>query len=108
MYKKEKDLQAAVKKAIIENYGSDVWYFHPRTSTEKGLPDIVLCFYGIFVAIELKKDISIYGLTKLQEYTLNRIVASKGFSIVADSVPKVIYCLEKIKKYNLTSATVAL
>jgi hypothetical protein len=100
---KESQLQKKVKKAIQDKYGKNVWYYHPKDRCERGLPDGILSFYGIFVAFELKKDLFKYPLGKLQEYNLKKISETKGFSIQADDVDILIYALDQIKQdYCLT------
>ncbi len=61
-----------------------IWYFksHGESMQVRGIPDIIMCFYGTFIAIEFK--IMRNGIIKyspLQEYTLELIDHSCGFAI---------------------------
>ena len=101
---KESQLQKKVKKAIIENYGSMVWYYHPQDRAQRGIIDIIMSFYGIFVAVELKRDLIENPPTKLQEYNLKRIATTGGFALRADSIEELIEMLDYIKEnYYLTN-----
>jgi hypothetical protein len=53
----ERDLQIDLIKSIKSIYGEDVWVFKTHDQVRVGIPDIILCFCGHFVAIELKKPI---------------------------------------------------
>lgn len=84
--------------AIKEEYGDDVWYYLPSDRFRKGVPDIILCFFGYFVAIELKMPTSDEpDGSKLQQYNLRRIQGANGFSFVATRLPEV---LEKLKNIH--------
>ncbi len=53
----ERDLQIDLIKSIKSIYGDDVWVFKTHDQVRVGIPDLLLCFCGHFVAIELKKPI---------------------------------------------------
>lgn len=93
-FRKEKDLQEKVREEIIKRYGTNVWYYHPRTRVQKGVPDIILCFFGTFIAIELKKDLKKYDVTKLQKYNLDKIKKANGCTIISSNVQEVICFLD--------------
>lgn len=77
----EKKVKAAVKK-ILDRYG--VYYFMPGTHGygSSGVPDIVGCWKGKFIAIECKANGN--KATALQELNLKKIVNSGGMAIVVD------------------------
>ena len=56
------------------------WVYKTADKVKCGIPDILLCRNGKFVAIELKVDSPV---SKLQEYTLDCIKRSNGQSFVA-------------------------
>lgn len=79
--KKEADVKAEVKK-ILKNLG--IWYFMPVPTGYgvQGIPDIICCAEGVFIAIETK-----FGRnkpTKWQEIRLNEIDEAGGFAWVID------------------------
>ena len=92
-FRREKDLQEKVRDAIIKRYGSEIWYYHSRSMLQKDSIDIILCFKGYFIGIELKKNLLEKGPTKIQQYNLNKIERAKGMTIVADSVERVLSSL---------------
>lgn len=97
-YRREKNLQEAVKKAIKLRYGTNVWYYHPREAAggRKAIMDNILCCWGIFVAIEVKRDLENKGLTRLQKHNMDLVKRAGGFTIEADTVDQVMRGLKYI------------
>lgn len=62
---------------------SNLWFVKTQQRATRGIPDILLCVVGRFVAIELKKDEK-SPPDELQIYTLNRIASSGGLTFVAN------------------------
>ena len=67
--------------AILRKH--DAYYFFPATygMGRAGIPDIVVCSNGLFIAIECKAGKG--QLTALQEREIERIKEAKGFTFVA-------------------------
>jgi hypothetical protein len=57
----------------------DAWVYKTADRVKCGIPDILICKNGLFIAIELKVD---SPLSKLQEYTLQLIKNSQGKTFV--------------------------
>lgn len=76
----EAKVKAKVKKLLD---GLRIYYFFPATHGygRSGVPDIIGCFMGLFVAIECKAGKG--QLTGLQELELTKIKAAGGFTFVA-------------------------
>jgi Holliday junction resolvase len=76
----EAKVKAKVKKLLEE---LRIYYFFPATHGygRSGVPDIVGCFMGLFVAIECKAGKG--QLTVLQEREIERIIEAGGFTFVA-------------------------
>jgi hypothetical protein len=77
--------EAKVKKKVkmvLDNLGA--YYFSPMTGGygNSGVPDIVACYEGFFVAVECKAGKG--KPTLLQLDNLKRIDASGGFSVVVN------------------------
>ena len=77
-------------KAKVLKYLStldNVWVYKSSDKFRSGIPDILICDNGAFVAIELKTR---YGnLSKLQKYELNRIDKAGGETLVCRSLQEV-------------------
>ena len=93
----EIDFKQRAANAIKEEYGQEVWYYLPSDRFRKGVPDIILCFFGYFVAIELKMPTSrkIEG-SAIQKYNLAKIESANGFSFVATDMRSVMEGLRNI------------
>jgi len=76
----ESKVKAAVAK-LLRSYGA--YYFYPATHGygRSGVPDIVCCIKGKFLAIECKAGGG--KTTALQDKEINSIRASQGIAAVA-------------------------
>lgn len=67
-------------KAYIKNKGGWFVKFFANRNTKKGIPDILACINGYFIAIEVKDD---HGSpTELQMYNCNKIREAGGLAYV--------------------------
>lgn len=55
------------------------WYYKTQEVSRRGIPDIIMCYRGKFIAIELKVDAPIESL---QEYTIKKIRSAYGLAFV--------------------------
>ena len=79
----KKVLESWVKKKVVDHLKSlGVYYFFPVASgyMKSGVPDIVCCIKGKFVAIECKAGKG--KTTALQDLELEKIRQAKGFAYV--------------------------
>ena len=78
------------------------WKQHGGQFGTTGLPDIICCISGRFVAFEVKRpagDGRAGGkLTKLQEITLAKIQAAGGVAVMVTSLEEVKEIVQKIHK----------
>lgn len=67
-------------KKILEDAGA--YYFMPPANGygRAGIPDIIACYHGRFIAIECKSDVGVP--TELQKRELDRISAAGGYAMV--------------------------
>lgn len=77
----EKKVKDAVAK-VLKQYG--VYFFYPVTGGfgRSGVPDIVGCYKGNFIAIECKAGKNVPTALQVQE--LNKINGAGGVAIVAN------------------------
>ncbi len=88
---KEADLTRLIIKALREHGG---WWVKIHGSAYMaGIPDILGCYEGRFVAIEVKRPDTSYGVTPRQQLNLDRIAAAGGLSGVATSVAEALLLL---------------
>lgn len=70
---------------VIKTYGG-WWYTTPRSRFGKvGIPDVIGCLCGRFIAIEFKAPGSSYTTTSSQNMNLNHIQSCGGHAFVCDS-----------------------
>ena len=77
--------EAKVKKKVVDvikKYGA--YYFFPATGGygRSGVPDIVCCYRGVFIAIECKAGNN--KPTPLQEAEMQKIREAQGFVLVVN------------------------
>jgi len=70
------------------------WKQHGGQFSTAGLPDIICCIDGRFIAFEVKTESG--KLTKLQESTITKIKAAKGEAHKVTSVQEVKEIIENI------------
>ena len=63
------------------------WKQHGGQFGTSGLPDIICCYHGRFVAFEVKRPAG--KLTKLQEATIRKIQNANGKAYMVTSVDEV-------------------
>ncbi len=72
----EKDIVASILRYLKTVPGCFAWKSHGGMYGVAGLPDIICCIGGRFVAFEVKTPSGV--LTKLQETMISKINAAKG------------------------------
>lgn len=94
-YTNEKQLQAAIVKALEAKFGPHIWVFHPVGGPYQvpGIPDLLVCYKGRFIGLELKHQKGGESLehvfsrvTPQQELILKKIRECGGISGVVLNV----------------------
>ena len=93
--------EAKVKKKVVDVIKKNgAYYFFPATGGygRSGVPDIVCCYRGVFVAIECKAGSN--KPTPLQEAEMAKIRQAHGFVLVGNetNLADVTTMLERIDK----------
>lgn len=76
----EKNFQRKVQKDL--KLMPDCWFYKAADRSRSGIPDIIACINGTFVALELKRSEK-EKATPLQLYTLDEINNAGGYQAVA-------------------------
>ena len=80
----EKDIVAAIMRHLKTLPDCFAWKTHGGMYGTAGIPDIVCCYKGLFLAFEVKTPSG--KLTKLQESMIAKIKAAKGEAFKVTSV----------------------
>lgn len=94
---KEDAFRAHVIKKLRARGGE--WFIYPRTRFAKaGVADVIGCYRGRFVAIELKRPDGqgSYGATQTQLAFIERVIKNKGVAVVAASYDVIEVALQRI------------
>lgn len=75
----EKQFENKIKDEL-HNRGAWKVKFFANAFTPAGVPDVLACYKGLFLGIEVK-GVSSYGLTELQKYNLRLIRQAGGIGI---------------------------
>lgn len=94
--------EANFQKKIIKYLESiDAYVFKHNASaiSKAGVPDIICCYRGLFMGIEVKKD-NKSKPTELQKYNLNKINKCGGIGIVLrpDTFERFISLLDTLRR----------
>lgn len=76
---KEKQFENKIKDEL-HNRGAWRVKFFANAFTPAGVPDVLVCYNGRFLGIEVKGGSS-YGLTELQKFNLKKIREAGGIGI---------------------------
>jgi Holliday junction resolvase len=83
----EKEITAAILRYLKTVPTCFCWKEHGGMYGTAGIPDIICCIQGHFIAFEVKTDTG--TLTKLQESMIQKIKAAKGEAFKVTSVKEV-------------------
>ena len=89
--------EGKVQKKIIEyltNVGAEV--VKVERANKRGVSDLLVCYRGRFLAIEVKEPGKPDNTTELQDIFLGRVKKAQGYSIVATSTEEVLILLKKV------------
>ena len=84
---KETDIARAILDYLKTVPGCFAWKEHGGMYGTAGIPDIICCMGGRFLAFEVKTQTG--KVTKLQESTMRKIIAAGGTALVVRSVDEV-------------------
>jgi hypothetical protein len=92
----EGKVKDAVKKELSAR---GIWYFMPAANGfgKVGIPDIICCYGGKFLAIETKAPGKRNNTTPNQDARINEIRAAKGWALVVDDVQQVKEFLDDVR-----------
>ena len=91
----EKDITAAIQRYLKTVPHCFHFKEHGGQYGTAGLPDIIVCYRGRFVAFEVKAPSG--RPSKLQEITIAKIKAAKGEAFIVRSVQEVRQILESLE-----------
>lgn len=82
----EQSLQAKILRDLDSR---GIFNFKCITANKRGIPDIIACINGKFVAIEVKRNHSVNAkanISHIQDIQISKIKESKGFACVVSSL----------------------
>lgn len=94
----EKNIVTAIMRYLKTVPRCFCWKEHGGAYGTAGLPDLICCINGRFVAFEVKTPTG--KLTKLQEITIQRIQEAKGTAYKVTSVDEVKTILDSLEGFE--------
>ena len=91
----ERDIVAAILQLLKKTPGCFSWKTHGGAYGTAGIPDIIACLHGRFLAFEVKTETG--KLSKLQEITIQRIREAKGKAFTVRSAAEVAAILKDME-----------
>ena len=76
--------------------GIGAWFFMPVSNGmgQVGIPDIICCYKGVFIAVETKAPGKRANTTPNQDRVIEAIRAAKGCAVVVDDVAQLVELIE--------------
>lgn len=90
---REKNIENKIKN-YLKSKGAYYFKHHGNQFSQVGVPDIIACYKGRFIGIEVKNETG--RTSPLQDINLQMINQTGGYGIVARSVDNVKVILEHI------------
>ena len=91
----EQELVNKIKQYLQTKQDLFFWKEHGGQYGTAGIPDIIVCYKGKFIAFECKRPGG--KPTILQKITLNKINKAKGIAVVVTSLEQVKDIIENIE-----------
>lgn len=88
--------QAYQKKIIDFLKSKGAYVVKIISASQAGVPDVICCYRGRFVAVEVKRPETVRNVSRLQVYNLDKIQEAGGIGFVAYSKEQVAKVLEAI------------
>ena len=83
----ESDLVRRILNRLRTEYPCGTWYkIHTGPFQERGIPDIIGCYQGLYIAMEVKTLENRKGLSEYQKLQRDKIIKSGGIFWEARSV----------------------
>ena len=92
----EKDIVAAIMRYLKTVPGCFAWKEHGGMYGTSGIPDIICCYRGRFVGLEVKQPGK--ALTAIQPKTIDKINAAGGIAAKVTCVDEVKTIIETIRR----------
>lgn len=92
----EKTIVASILRWLKEQQATFCWKEHGGPYGTPGIPDIIVCHHGAFVALEVKRPGG--KPTKLQEATIQAIRRSGGWAFVVHSLEEARERLDQVRE----------
>ena len=91
----EKKVENQIKDYL---YSKGAYYFkvHGSSMMPKGIPDLIVCYKGLFIGIEVKAPDKLHNTSMYQEIHRDNILKAGGIHIVANSLDLVKEVIEKL------------
>ena len=90
---KEKQIENQIKK-YLKSIGAYVVKYFGCTYSQAGVPDLIICYKGRFIAIEVKTDSN--KTSSLQDINIQQIKKAGGIAFVARNLEEVKCEIRKI------------
>jgi len=91
----ERDIVAAILRLLKKTPGCFSWKTHGGAYGTAGIPDIIACLHGRFLAFEVKTETG--KLSKLQEITIQSIREAEGKAFTVRSAAEVAAILKDME-----------
>lgn len=95
---KETALQKRIQEAVKRKYKSKAWKvkYHGDETARGGVPDLLFCIKGLFIAIEVKLPGK--KPDKLQKEEIADIILAGGEATYCTTVPEALQFIRKVLK----------
>lgn len=91
--------ESALQSKVIKYLQSEGAYVVKVVAASKdGVADLLVCYRGLFLALECKAPGKLNGVSPLQSYNINEVKKAGGISLAFDSLDTVKELICKLKQ----------
>jgi len=92
----ESQLTRKVVRILKQKFAQDIWFYKVNDNFTSGLPDLIICYHGKFIGMELK--VGKNKPTTLQRYTGKQIFNAGGYYFICYNIENVLRALGSIER----------
>jgi Holliday junction resolvase len=96
----EQDIQRKILKYLESKH---IYAVKVISASKAGVPDILCCFNGRFIAIEVKTPNTKHNTSELQKHNISKIIGSGGKALVAWELKQVEELIEGLENGTISA-----
>ncbi len=90
-------LESKIQAKIIKYLKKETYCIKTISTNKSGVPDLICCYKGIFIAFEVKASGKEKTVSELQQHHIQEIIKNGGLAFIVSSLEEVENIIRRIK-----------